>query len=117
MVEDNSHAGQGPVVLDIGGDVGALVVAMPAGLTGSEIEARPVAGPALLDAYTMAGTATNPVIVTATVRWCTSGYWSVVATARCTTPRCSANCPTAATSCTSGRTVRCSSPRPSGAAR
>jgi hypothetical protein len=47
MVEDNSHAGQGPVVLDIGGDIGALVIAMPAGLTGSEIEARPVAGPAL----------------------------------------------------------------------
>jgi hypothetical protein len=46
MVEDNSHAGQGPVVLDIGGNIGALVIAMPAGLTGSEIEARPVAGPA-----------------------------------------------------------------------
>jgi hypothetical protein len=48
MVEDNSHAGQGPVVLDIGGDIGALVIAMPAGLIGSEIEARPVAGAALL---------------------------------------------------------------------
>jgi hypothetical protein len=47
MVEDNSHAGQGPVVLDIGGDIGALVIAMPAGLTGSEIEARPVAGTVL----------------------------------------------------------------------
>lgn len=50
MVEDNSHAGQGPVVLDIGGDIGALVIAMPAGLIGSEIEARPVAGAALLTA-------------------------------------------------------------------
>jgi hypothetical protein len=47
MVEDNSHAGQGPVVLDIGGEIGALVIAMPAGLIGSEIEARPVAGSAL----------------------------------------------------------------------
>jgi hypothetical protein len=47
MIEDNSHAGQGPVVLDIGGEIGALVIAMPAGLVGSEIEARPVAGPAL----------------------------------------------------------------------
>jgi hypothetical protein len=46
-VEDNSHAGQGAVVLDIGGDVGALVVVMPASLAGEEIEARPVAGPAL----------------------------------------------------------------------
>ena len=26
---ENPHAGQGPVVLDIGGNVGALVVAMP----------------------------------------------------------------------------------------
>ena len=51
MVEDNSHAGQGPVVLDIGGDIGALVIAMPAGLTGSEIEARPVAGLALTNPH------------------------------------------------------------------
>jgi hypothetical protein len=43
--EDNSHAGQGAVVLDIGDDVGALVVAMPAALAGVEIEARPVGGP------------------------------------------------------------------------
>ena len=46
MVEDNSHAGQGPVVLDIGGDIGALVITMPAALAGYEVEARPVAGPA-----------------------------------------------------------------------
>jgi len=36
--EDNSHAGQGMVVLDIGGDVGALVVTMPASMLGEEIE-------------------------------------------------------------------------------
>jgi hypothetical protein len=41
-VEDNSHAGQGPVVLDIGGDVGALVIIAPASMDGVEIEARPV---------------------------------------------------------------------------
>jgi hypothetical protein len=41
-VEDNAHAGQGPVLLDIGGDVGAAVVALPAALVGREIEARPV---------------------------------------------------------------------------
>jgi hypothetical protein len=40
--EDNAHAGQGAVVLDIGGDVGALVVRMPPSLAGAEIEARPV---------------------------------------------------------------------------
>lgn len=45
-MEDNSHAGQGPVVLDIGGDIGALILAMPATLVGVEIEARPVAGAA-----------------------------------------------------------------------
>jgi hypothetical protein len=38
----NAFAGQGPVVLDIGGDVGALIVAMPASLDGVEIEIRPV---------------------------------------------------------------------------
>ena len=36
--EDNSHAGQGMVVLDIGGDVGALVVTMPEAMLGEEIE-------------------------------------------------------------------------------
>jgi hypothetical protein len=50
MVEDNSHAGHGPVVLDIGGDIGALIVTMPATLAGAEVEARPIAG-AAFDAY------------------------------------------------------------------
>ncbi|HCB03652.1 MAG TPA: hypothetical protein PLZ93_05860 [Nocardioides sp.] len=36
--EENPHAGQGSVLLDIGGDVGALVVTMPAELLGEEIE-------------------------------------------------------------------------------
>jgi hypothetical protein len=36
--EDNSHAGQGMVVLDIGGDVGALVVTMPETMLGEEVE-------------------------------------------------------------------------------
>ena len=31
---ENPFAGQGSVLLDIGGDVGALVVAMPAGMDG-----------------------------------------------------------------------------------
>ena len=43
MSEDhNRHAGQGAVLLDIGGDVGALVVTMPAEMLGVEIEIRPV---------------------------------------------------------------------------
>jgi hypothetical protein len=42
MTEDNSHAGQGAVLLDIGGDVGALVVVMPAAMEGLEVEIRPV---------------------------------------------------------------------------
>ena len=41
----NQHAGQGPVMLDIGGDIGAVVISMPAELTGSEVEARPVPAP------------------------------------------------------------------------
>lgn len=40
-MEDNSHAGQGSVVLDIGGDIGALVIVAPPELEGVEIEARP----------------------------------------------------------------------------
>jgi hypothetical protein len=35
---ENPHAGQGSVLLDIGGDIGALVVAMPASMLGQEIE-------------------------------------------------------------------------------
>ena len=42
MPEDNRHAGQGAVMLDIGGDVGALVVVMPKAMEGIEVEIRPV---------------------------------------------------------------------------
>jgi hypothetical protein len=35
---ENPHAGQGSVLLDIGGDVGALVVTMPSSMLGEEIE-------------------------------------------------------------------------------
>jgi hypothetical protein len=41
-VEDNAHAGTGSVLLDIGGDIGAAVVVLPAALAGREIEARPL---------------------------------------------------------------------------
>ena len=39
---ENPFAGQGSVLLDIGDDVGALVVTMPAGMVGVEVEIRPV---------------------------------------------------------------------------
>ncbi|TDW77312.1 hypothetical protein [Kribbella pratensis] len=39
---ENPHAGKGSsVLLDIGGDIGALVVTLPAVLEGEEIELRP----------------------------------------------------------------------------
>ena len=38
---ENPHAGQGAVVLDIGGDVGALIVSLPAQLAGTELEICP----------------------------------------------------------------------------
>ncbi len=41
---ENPFAGQGSVLLDIGGDIGALVVTMPAEMEGVEIEIRPVHG-------------------------------------------------------------------------
>lgn len=40
---ENPHAGQGAVLLDIGDDVGALVVLMPPSLEGEEVEIRPCA--------------------------------------------------------------------------
>ena len=43
MEAHNKHAGEGPVLLDIGDDIGAVVLSMPAELAGSEVEARPVA--------------------------------------------------------------------------
>ncbi len=46
-VLENPFAGQGSVLLDIGGDVGALVVTMPPALEGVEVEIRPVGGPEL----------------------------------------------------------------------
>lgn len=42
---ENPHAGQGSVLLDIGGDVGALVVTMPAAMEGVEVEIRPFGAP------------------------------------------------------------------------
>lgn len=38
---ENPFAGQGAVMLDIGGDIGALVVEMPPEMVGVEIEIRP----------------------------------------------------------------------------
>jgi hypothetical protein len=38
---ENPRAGQGPVLLDVGGSVGALVVRMPSSMEGVEIEIRP----------------------------------------------------------------------------
>jgi hypothetical protein len=35
---ENPHAGQGSVLLDIGGDIGALIVTMPAEMLGEEVE-------------------------------------------------------------------------------
>lgn len=40
----NRFAGQGAVLLDIGGDVGAVVVTMPPELVGEEVEVRPAGG-------------------------------------------------------------------------
>src|SRR5689334_3488010 len=42
MTEHNHSAGQGAVLLDIGGDVGALIVHMPAHLAAVEIEICPL---------------------------------------------------------------------------
>jgi hypothetical protein len=38
---ENPHAGQGPVLLDIGGDVGAIVLHLTAALEGAEVEIEP----------------------------------------------------------------------------
>lgn len=44
--EENPHAGRGTsVLLDIGGDVGAVVVEMPAAMSGLEVEIVPVDAP------------------------------------------------------------------------
>ena len=40
---ENPFAGQGAVLLDIGGDVGALVVTTPAEMVGVEVESLSVA--------------------------------------------------------------------------
>lgn len=48
MTAENPNAGQGPVLLDIGGDIGALVVTMPPELVGVEVEIRPVEAASVL---------------------------------------------------------------------
>jgi hypothetical protein len=54
-VEDNSHAGQGSVVLDIGGEIGALVLQAPAELEGVEIEIRPTGDTPYADGHPAGG--------------------------------------------------------------
>ena len=44
---ENPHAGQGSVLLDIGGDVGALIVTMPPEMKGVEVQIRPFGTPDL----------------------------------------------------------------------
>lgn len=44
---ENPWAGQGAVLLDIGDEVGALVVEMPPSMVGEEVEVRRVGGPPL----------------------------------------------------------------------
>ena len=44
MTSENPYAGQGSVLLDIGDDIGALVVTMPAHLEGVEVEINRVDG-------------------------------------------------------------------------
>ena len=39
---ENPFAGTGPVVLDIGGDIGAVIVTMPLEMVGQEIDIAPV---------------------------------------------------------------------------
>ena len=39
--DENPHAGQGSVLLDIGGDIGALVVVAPESMLGHEVEIAP----------------------------------------------------------------------------
>jgi hypothetical protein len=41
---ENPYAGQGSVLLDIGGEVGALVVHTHPGMLGTEVEIRPAGG-------------------------------------------------------------------------
>lgn len=45
MTVENPFAGQGAVLLDIGGDVGALVVLMPPAMEGIEVEINRIGGP------------------------------------------------------------------------
>lgn len=44
---ENPWAGQGAVLLDIGDEVGALVVEMPPSMVGEEVEVRRVGGPSV----------------------------------------------------------------------
>ena len=48
---ENPFAGQGAVLLDIGGDVGAVVVTMPSSMLDAEIEIRPLDGGAHSDPH------------------------------------------------------------------
>ncbi|MGI8590965.1 MAG: hypothetical protein ACR2M5_08250 [Nakamurella sp.] len=63
VTEENPNAGQGSVVLDIGGDIGALIVVMPAEMEDLEVEIVPTGTdarpPESIDPENAAGTAAH----------------------------------------------------------
>ncbi len=63
MSKPHAHpqAGQGPVVLDIGGNVGALVIRMPHHLEGAEVEIRPASSPGRTVPLRHVGVVARPV--------------------------------------------------------
>jgi hypothetical protein len=59
--QENPHAGQGAVLLDIGGDVGALIVTMPGAAEGAEVEIRPAAQHRVADHHPHVAVVNRPV--------------------------------------------------------
>ena len=61
-MSENPFAGQGAVMLDIGGDVGALVVTMPPSMVGAEIEIDAVGAALVTGTATATSRATGTAI-------------------------------------------------------
>ena len=97
---ENAWAGQGAVLLDIGGEVGALVVTMPSSMVGAEVEIRPLRGTAGVMAHQHDTTPSAP-----RARRAPRAIWLMSRSSRARSPEaryrrwCSRSFPTEATSC------------------
>ena len=98
---ENPYAGQGSVLLDIGGDVGAVILHLPGAWEGAEVEYRRTTSPTPTTTTTITSTTITRATSMATATGRTSRSWADRPATASPTRRCSRSSSPDATSCRS----------------